>query len=652
MNRNPSRVRVLAALLFLAAAGAAAAQEAAPPAPGDAWVALVSPAENGLVISRKPVIRGTFLKEVVPETVMIGIDGTDVSALARKTSGGFEVTPPLPLPAGVHQVSVVAQDREGGSLSYTAAFQSKHTETFDEIGSSSNISAAYEYTLSKPSVLDNSVADWRVEANLTTSNVLRKGPWKVSLEGVARYKDQDLPIPAPEREGADIISYTFRGGYEKEGKKAEAAVGDVVVDETPYTLSGLGRKGATLTGDAGVVAFDLFSVRGDSVYGTRGGLSLDGGTDRHIRGGSGTIRLFSNNAILKAVYVNGGEATPSFNIATTGGGKQGDVLGFRVTTDFFSGKMKTDVEVDFSEFTADNTAAGGSARKDHAVRAGAGGAAGIFTYNAVYEYVGRDYEVIGNQGLAKNRQGATVQGAANFGTQTLGVSVSRHSDNVKDEPLLPVNTFWEANLQYGLNRWAKLPISVSYKYGRQESDDVAGTEFRTLDRQSHDVAGQVTSLAGFVSTALSAGYSRTDDRTVADADTESWNARLAPGLNWASFSLTPSAAYSETTISRVRTDTTTLGLDGRSQLFRARVTAELGGSWTDTRASDGSQDNRILTMNFRLAYNPGAFFAGHFSPSVAFRGVYDRREDNVVPGADQDNWTLFLTLTAEIPVVL
>src|SRR5512143_2291724 len=113
MNRRPLRPGAIVAILLLLSAGAVAGQESAPPSPGEAWMALVSPAENELVIGRKPVIRGMYLREVAPETVMIGIDGADVSALARKTPGGFEVTPPLPLPAGVHQVSVVAQDREG-----------------------------------------------------------------------------------------------------------------------------------------------------------------------------------------------------------------------------------------------------------------------------------------------------------------------------------------------------------------------------------------------------------------------------------------------------------------------------------------------------------------------------------------------------------
>lgn len=638
-------------LVLLLAAAAHAGPETSSPASGGTWASLVSPAENGTVVTRKPTIRGRFLREIDPESVVIYVDGTDYTAVAERSATGFEVTAPLPLPSGGHQVAVMARGKDGEALSYAASFTSRHTAAFDEIGSNNRLTATYDAILSEPSSLDRGTSDWKVEANLTSSSVLRSGPWKISLDGVGRYKDQELEIAAPERRGMDLVSYTAKAGYERNGIKAEAAAGDVLVEETPYTLTGLGRKGVTFTGDAGVFAFDLFSVRGDTVYATRGGLSADGGTDRHIRGGSGTIRLFSNRLAVKTVYVDGGEPMSSYNLSTAGG-KRGDVLGFRVTSDFFSGRFQTDFEIDFSEFHPDTLLPGDRPLNDHAFRAGVNGTAGIFTYDALFEYVGRDYEVVGNQGLAKNREGGKAGGTVNLGTQSIDLHVSRYNDNVKDDPLLPVNVSWEANLLYGLNRWPTLPISVGYRFGRQDSDDIPGTPQKTLDKVTHDVNGTVSYTAGIVATSLSGGYSKVDDRTQAGADTSTWNVRLAPAANWPTLSLTPSGAYTETRVGSLRTETTTLGFDGRSQFFQARVTAEVGGAWVLTRTSDRSQDSRTVNGTFRLAYNPGAFLSGHFVPSVAFRGVYDRLDDRVNPASDRDDWTLFLTLTAEIPVVL
>lgn len=82
------------------------------------------------------------------------------------------------------------------------------------------------------------------------------------------------------------------------------------------------------------------------------------------------------------------------------------------------------------------------------------------------------------------------------------------------------------------------------------------------------------------------------------------------------------------------------------------MTTEAGGSWAFTRTSDRSQDNRALNGSFRVAYSPGSLLSGHFVPTIAFRGLYERFDDKITPASDRDHLTLFLTLTAEIPVVL
>lgn len=489
------------------------------------------------------------------------------------------------------------------------------------------------------------------EPDLTFSKVHRNGPWKLSLDGVAPSKDRELPIAPPEQERVDIIPYAVGGGNERGNVRTDAVVGHLVIEQTPYTVSGLARRGAALKGSAGSFSFDAFSVRGDDDRGTGGGLSLDGGTDRHIRGGSGTARILSDKVTLKVVYVDGGETSRSSQTVAAEGARRGDALGFRMTSDFFAGKMMTDFEVDFAELTLETSVADAPPRKDRAVRAGVQGAAGIFTYDALFEYVGRDYEVIGNQALARNREGAKLGGSAKLGSQFLRAGVSRYNDNVRGDPLRPVNVFWNAHLQYAVNRWAGLPVSVFYRHGRQECDDVPGTGFNTFERVSHNVGGQISWLAEGVAADLSGGYSRTENRTAANADTSAWNVRLAPRLTGSFGSLTPSAAYAQKESGQVPTEVTTFGLDARSQFLRSRMTAELRTTWAGTRTSDRSQDDTTVNGSFRLAYHPAPFLPGHFVPSVAFRGAYDRG-DTAVPDSDRERWTLQVTLTAELPVVL
>ncbi|TFH32322.1 MAG: hypothetical protein E4G97_02710 [Deltaproteobacteria bacterium] len=158
-------------------------------APADSWASMVTPAENGLAIGRKPLIKGVFLRAVDPASVTIVVDGTDYTPLAVRTSTGFEVTPPLSLPPGPHQVSVSARDASGAPLVHQGSFHSKHYESVDEAVSRNDLTGTYEIAVHKPPSQDDAVSNSREEVNLTSSSLVRKGPWKASLDGTARYKD-------------------------------------------------------------------------------------------------------------------------------------------------------------------------------------------------------------------------------------------------------------------------------------------------------------------------------------------------------------------------------------------------------------------------------------------------------------------------------
>jgi hypothetical protein len=652
MNSRSARILWFAALFTASITGFAQGQETGSAgAPPGAWASVLTPTEKGLVIARKPLIKGVFHRAVDPASVTIVVDGTDYTALSIRTATGFEVTPPLPLPPGAHQVTVSARDASGAPLTLQSVFRSKHFEFLDEAVSRNDLTGTYEVALNKPSSQDNSVNNAREEANLVSSSLVRRGPWKASLDGTARYRDQSLPIPYPEREGADIINYTFRAGYDLQPVKVEAAVGDVVVNETPNTVASLARRGATLEANAGMFSLRGFTVRSDAVYGTRGGLSATGGLDRHIRGGAGAVRLFENKMELRGVYVDGGETPGGYNVATTSGGaRNGDVLGFLWTSNFFAGKFQTDVEADFSRFrqgTHDNV----TSNRDHAFRARGFGASSIYTYEALFEYVGRDYEVVGNSGLARNREGGKLSGGANFGKQTLSTTLSRYSDNVRGDKAFPVNVLWHGDVTYGLTRWQTLPMSVTLAWDRQRSEDAPAQDNNVLNKDTGTVTAQVSHNAAFVNTSLSGSYSKTDDKSVNNADSDAWNVRLAPAFTFGASSVTPSVAYSEATSANVRTDTVTYGLDGRTQLYRNKVTGEVGSSYVTTKRADNTQDSGTFTGNFRIGYAFDPLFRELFRPSVAVRGTYNHVKDRITPASDRDEWTMFLTVAAQIPVV-
>ena len=72
----------------------------------------VTPAENAVVIGKKPDIKIEFIEPVAPNSLVVILDGADITQLLTVTDKGFEFTPVMVLPAGSHTLSISAKDKE------------------------------------------------------------------------------------------------------------------------------------------------------------------------------------------------------------------------------------------------------------------------------------------------------------------------------------------------------------------------------------------------------------------------------------------------------------------------------------------------------------------------------------------------------------
>ncbi len=154
------------------------------------------------------------------------------------------------------------------------------------------------------------------------------------------------------------------------------------------------------------------------------GLGLETTPKDHIMGGSAEVGLFSDKLQFRTIYVRGGERGSSLGISTEPIQKKGNVLGFLLTSNFFENKLVTEAEIDTSRFDPD-TSDEFLAKRDKAYRIKLGGTIKDYTYEALYEYIGRDYEVIGNPGLSKDKQGyAFKAGGTLFKVHLLNLSFS------------------------------------------------------------------------------------------------------------------------------------------------------------------------------------------------------------------------------------
>ncbi|NWF93650.1 MAG: hypothetical protein HXY46_12080 [Syntrophaceae bacterium] len=615
----------------------------------DPLIQLLTPLEGTEVISKKPAIRCSISTPFDPQKLLVILDGTDISGILDLIPGGFEYRPTMILPSGHHTLIVTAYAMDGRELRREFAFSTRHYKSAEEAYSSNEITVLYEKLLGKSDDATNQPS-WKTESNLASESKLKEKEWELSFKTNLRYFERNLPATDPTNNGLNLANYLFQGKYNGNRLNFLSEIGDVQINETPNTVQGLARRGGNLVFQSKDLHLQLrtFAVRSEQVIGFKGGLGIEGTKDDHIMGFSGDVGLISDKVRFRTIYITGGEESGSFGISTTGGEKRGDVLGFLLTTDFLKQRLTTEAELDFSRFDAD-TKDEFSREEDKAYRLKVGGVSGNYTYEGFYEYMGPDYEVIGNQGLQKNREGFTLKTGASFPIHSINLSFSRYNDNVENDDLYPVTYTTQGTVDYSLNKIKALPIGLSYQKSRIETKDEP-LETLPIETDTDTVTGKINYIKGPWNLGFSTSYSLQNDRTSQDNDTTTVTYTLTPTYTQEHFSLSPSFSLNRTRnhLTRVYTDTYTTALDLRGDIFRKKLTYGLAGTYNIIRASDDTTKQDTLSTNFNISYLLFKNLWGFLNPSIGIRGLYNRTNDKVL-GQTTNELALFLVIQTTMP---
>jgi hypothetical protein len=611
------------------------------------WLLMITPQENAGVVGKKPEIQAEFSGKIRPDTLLVLLDGTDITQLLDLTEKGFRYKPFLVLPAGMHTISISASDAEGRQLRRDISFTTRHSRTFDEVYTSNDASLIYETILSNPDAFPY-IPDSKVEGNLRSDTKIREGPWESTFTTNLRYFDQNLPSSYIQK-GFTVANWLFTGSYSKDLMKLKTEIGDVMVNETMYTVSNLARRGGVLAFQYDNVQLSAFSVRSEQVFGMKGGTGIEGTSDDHILGASGGIHFYDRKLRFKGVYATGGEPSGSFGISTTSGKKKGDVIGFLITSDFFQNKLRTEIEAGFSKFDPDTSDEFGS-RNDKAYKLKAGGSLGIYNYEAAYEYIGRDYAVVGNQMIQKDKEGVSFVNSINLFPHAVNLNFSRYNDNVRGDDLFPRIVNCQAMLDYSFSKIPNLPIGFSYMKSIQDSTREPN-KYYELNMHTDMIAGRVNYMKDRLNVGFQTSYSQQDDRTKGNNDTKTLTFSLIPSYNITNISFSPAFSYNRSEFPQrdLHTDTYTVNLDLRTRFFRERASFDIGSSYNVMKADDGSMNNKTLNSNFRLAYAFRNFLKGYVNPTVALRGTHLKVTDKVYSQSNKDEFLLMFVLTAAMP---
>lgn len=616
-------------------------------------VRLAAPLENGEAIGRRPEIRVEFATAVDPSSILVIVDGADVTQLATISADKVIYQPYMVLPAGGHNIQVSAKAVDGTALNKSFSFNSRHGETFKEAASTNEVSATYEAALAR---LRNTATNptHKLEANLRSDTKLKGDNLAFGFNTNVRYFDQSLPVMSPLRKGVDMVNYLMTIGYERDKIKAQANVGDLIVNETTYTVSNLARRGGMLALEYDTTYLHLFNVRSDQVYGLRDSVAPQFNTTKDIRGVAGGVKLFENRVEAKITHAIGGETATGFNTVGDPGGKKGDVTGALLTTDFFENRLRTELEGAWSSFDADTSDAV-SKSGGQAFRAKINGFLQPANYEVQYERVSANFTSIGNLGgVVKDKETITARGGATIGPHAFTVSGLRQYDNLNLDPTRNRSTGYQGTFDYNCTIFQEFPFGINYQKGATHSSHEAAISGVKLPSglQSDSVGGKISyNATPFTLTAMSS-FARQNDTEASNNDSTLLTYSLAPVYSTPTFSLTTNLMLTQNKnhTTNDRTDNYTANVDIRSRFFADRLSVETGATWSQNTNTSKTTDSWNVMANSRIGYNLPQLFGGFMKPSIALRGTYNHTSDRISK-TNRDEASLFLVLATAMPFV-
>lgn len=613
------------------------------------WLRAITPVENSEVISKKPEIKIGFLEPIAPNTIVAMLDGTDITQLLALTEKGFEYKPVMVLPSGAHSLSISATDREGRQLQKNFSFTTRHSSTFEEATLGTDITGIYSSTLRKEPV-DTTIPYSRAEGIGLIQAKLREGSDELTAEGTPIYVDQDKPLlpgvsPLTQaiKKGFDVRNFLLRGEHKGMVLRLKAEAGDILINTTPYTAQGLIRRGGQIIlgyKDAEVL---LFSVKSQAIYGLRGGLGIKLNTDEQTLGGSFKLSFPGFGTEIKATYLTGEDSSSiSYGTSTTNGKRGGDVVSLMITSKIVEEKLIADFEVASSRFDPDTSDEFGK-MSDKAWRLGLSGNVDKYSYEAKYEYIGRDFESIGLQGAPKDRKGISLKGGALFTDHSLNLTFTRQIDNVKDDPILPKTLNYQVMADYNFTHFKNLPIGISIQRSVIDSTKEP-PGFDPMKTVADTVTGRMSYMQPKWNIGPSVSYTISDDKTVSNADNTSITYSLPLSLNpieGLAINTSPTLIQQKDKTTGVRQDTYTTSLDIRSEIVKNFIFFDIGGTYSVMKASDDSIDSRGTMFNTRLAYSLKRLFPEYLNPTIALKTDYSRNKDRLT-GIGDERYTVFL----------
>jgi hypothetical protein len=261
------------------------------------------------------------------------------------------------------------------------------------------------------------------------------------------------------------------------------------------------------------------------------------------------------------------------------------------------------------------------------VRCGVKGAWADFAYGAEYRSIGKAFTNLAGPKVAGDQEGEELWVGKKFGILSLKASLSEFTNNVAQDPTSPRITKIEGGTTVSIAPPSYPVLSLSYSRGSLASSKEPAA-FRPQRGWLENVGTSLYYQASGWDAIFSSTYALTDvSKHLGREDHMSPSSSLG-GLPFSS--------------SRVQTDTPVLSL---GLTYRPRTTpAEVAtfGSYTRTKASDGSTNSSAFNLSASLVWNLGQSVGGKETLSIGT--TYNRSLDAIDPSSSQEDFTAWVLL--------
>lgn len=449
----------------------------------------------------------------------------------------------------------------------------------------------------------------------------REGSLQFKLNGTLRYGSH----PSSGESALDLPDLLVQMAVKNHVLRS----GDLDIQESELTVSGLGRRGVDYLYDGQRVYLHVFDVSTQQLLGFKGfGIpNIKAG----LWGGAGGYRFLTgdNSVFLKTVFITGQDDPRlggNISLPSPVTSRRGSVVAVCQETSLFSDKFRLTAELARSRYDGDvdDTT---EAASDNAWNVGSEINLNVFSLAARYKYIGRDFNSIGLPFITNDRMGWETQAGLVTKVISLNGLLTAFQDNVRNEAGRETAKDMSGAVMLSLAPSEKLTLACGYKTDRQKSFQ---QDLQTSTRNSRiqEISGSLNFTPN-ASSAWTASIitSRTSDYSLPQNGSSSLAVALSGALSRGdSFHLNPGISYTATTIAGTGEKTHSLNpfLNGEIFFIPKVMSVSFLGAYLQEEAADPAASSSGLSSGASLNVYVNRLLQ-ICSLSFSLKGDYDRR---------------------------